>query len=632
MLDCRHINEYLHTFKFKYKDIKVAEAMFEKGSFLFTFDLKSAYHSIDMFKSHRSLLGFSVQDGKTRKVYVYNSLPFGLSTSGHIFTKVLRVVVQFWRANRHKIIMFLDDGIGGHKSLDNAIKSSTVARDSLISLGFLLADEKCQWTPVQQVTWLGHYIDMESGRIFITQDRIKRLEVAIDSLLYQIERDQYDLIHVKVLASIVGQIISLQNVIGKKVRLLTRQMYGCILSRASWNAPVIVKEGAKSELLFWRNHARSLNAEGKSLDRKSFYELCLFADASSSGYGGYLKTYEHTLEVGRTGKSGRINAQPLEGGKLSVRQGSEHVEVSDRLKFECSKCKMQRSQNDNLLSQNETLEGTDFQASMVGYNKKAGIYFLDGKGIHAFVVGDWDENEKLKSSTWREAETVRRVINSNVDILHNKKIKVYSDNKNVVSVLQTGSRKTDLQDIACKINDVCEDYGMVVCPEWIPRNDNQMADHLSRCGDSDDWSINNQVFTELNTKWGPHTIDRFASQFNAKCRRFNSRFWVPGTEGINGLDQKWSGEVNWLVPPPRLVTACIKKLEAEKANGTLIIPVWNSAAYWLELFNQDGFFKAFVNESIILPPRNLIVEGRGKNGIFGRERLSFKMIALKARF
>ena len=68
---------------------------------------------------------------------MYKSLPFGLSTAGHIFTKVLRVVVQFWRANGHKIIMFLDDGIGGHKSLDNTIKSSTVARDSLISLGFL---------------------------------------------------------------------------------------------------------------------------------------------------------------------------------------------------------------------------------------------------------------------------------------------------------------------------------------------------------------------------------------------------------------------------------------------------------------------------------------------------------------
>ena len=61
VLDCRHINQYLHTFKYKYEDIKVAEDMFEKGSFLFTFDLKSAYHSIDIKNNPRSWLGFSLQ-------------------------------------------------------------------------------------------------------------------------------------------------------------------------------------------------------------------------------------------------------------------------------------------------------------------------------------------------------------------------------------------------------------------------------------------------------------------------------------------------------------------------------------------------------------------------------------------
>ena len=33
----------------------------------------------------------------------------------HIFSKVLRVVVQYWRANGYKIFKFLDDGIGGSK-------------------------------------------------------------------------------------------------------------------------------------------------------------------------------------------------------------------------------------------------------------------------------------------------------------------------------------------------------------------------------------------------------------------------------------------------------------------------------------------------------------------------------------
>ena len=109
VLDCRHINKHLHTFKYKYEDIKVAEDMFEIRSFLFTFDIRSAYHSININKGSRTWLGFSFQIDRKVRYNVFNSLPFGLSTSGHIFLKVLRVVVKFWRTKGHKIIMFLDD-------------------------------------------------------------------------------------------------------------------------------------------------------------------------------------------------------------------------------------------------------------------------------------------------------------------------------------------------------------------------------------------------------------------------------------------------------------------------------------------------------------------------------------------
>ena len=50
VLDCRHINPHLHKFKFKFEDIKVAEGMFEKGYYLFTYDLKGAYHQIGIQK------------------------------------------------------------------------------------------------------------------------------------------------------------------------------------------------------------------------------------------------------------------------------------------------------------------------------------------------------------------------------------------------------------------------------------------------------------------------------------------------------------------------------------------------------------------------------------------------------
>ena len=97
------------------------------------------------------------------------------------------------------------------------------------------------------------------------------------------------------------------------------------------------------------------------------------------------------------------------------------------------------------------------------------------------IFGHWDGTERLRSSTWRESETVRRLINSNVEFLRHKKVKVFSDNKNVQSILQIGSRKDDLQKIAWDINQICEQHNIEICPEWIPRGQNQEADALSRC-------------------------------------------------------------------------------------------------------------------------------------------------------
>ena len=87
--------------------------------------------------------------------------------------------------------------------------------------------------------------------------------------------------------------------------------------RASWNAPVIVTEEARSELQFWKENARNLNDSGKSLDRKTFYEVSLFADASSKGYGGYIEVNENSLEEGNENrKSEEGTCRPPDEGMV----------------------------------------------------------------------------------------------------------------------------------------------------------------------------------------------------------------------------------------------------------------------------------------------------------------------------
>ena len=41
VLDCRDLNPHLIQFKFKYEDVSIAKQIFQKGDFLFTFDLNN---------------------------------------------------------------------------------------------------------------------------------------------------------------------------------------------------------------------------------------------------------------------------------------------------------------------------------------------------------------------------------------------------------------------------------------------------------------------------------------------------------------------------------------------------------------------------------------------------------------
>ena len=56
------------------------------------------------------------------------------------------------------------------------------------------------------------------------------------------------------------------------------------------------------------------------------------------------------------------------------------------------------------------------------------------------------------SSNWRAAEAVKRVIQSNIEIIKGNKVNVYWGTKNVQSVLKIGSRKEALQNIAMEVN------------------------------------------------------------------------------------------------------------------------------------------------------------------------------------
>ena len=149
-------------------------------------------------------------------------------------------------------------------------------------------------------------------------------------------------------------------------------------------------------------------------------------------------------------------------------------------------------------------------------------------GCH-IAHGRWSDDEAQQSSTWREIRAVRLVLESLIPVLKNKRIRWFSDNQNVVRILQIGSKKAHLQQEALAIFGMAAKNLIHIEPEWIPHGENQQADYLSWLQNRVDWRINLEVFLKLMSQWGPHTVDRFADYFNAQLPQFNSQFWSPGT-------------------------------------------------------------------------------------------------------
>ena len=104
--------------------------------------------------------------------------------------------------------------------------------------------------------------------------------------------------------------------------------------------------------------------------------------------------------------------------------------------------------------------------------------------------------------------------------------------------------------------------------KWIPRDLNTVADCLSRIIDFDDYALNDDIFRMLDVRWGPHSVDRFACNYNTKLARFNSRFYQPGTEAVDAFTQD---ENNWLVPPVSLIVRVINYLKLCKAEGSIVM-------------------------------------------------------------
>ena len=106
---------------------------------------------------------------------------------------------------------------------------------------------------------------------------------------------------------------------------------------------------------------------------------------------------------------------------------------------------------------------------------------------------------------------MRYAFESFTPLLRGKSVDWQTDNQAVPAVVQTGSRNPDLQGLAVKLFHASTSIGVDLAITWVPRDENNFADHISKHVDYDDWKTSAECFRILDNIWGPHTVDRFST-------------------------------------------------------------------------------------------------------------------------
>jgi hypothetical protein len=164
-----------------------------------------------------------------------------------------------------------------------------------------------------------------------------------------------------------------------------------------------------------------------------------------------------------------------------------------------------------------------------------------------------------------------------------------TNNQNVEKMLLKGSGKLSVMRLVLDILKKGRELQFSIEPVWVSRDNPflQKADALSKGIDSDNWAISPADFNDLAVRFGPFTVDLFATGLNPKCNRFYTQSAEEGSCGVDAFAKRWEGERVYAAPPVSLVLRTIRKAANIILGGVLIVPLWKSANYWTFTFD-DG--------------------------------------------
>ena len=147
------------------------------------------------------------------------------------------------------------------------------------------------------------------------------------------------------------------------------------------------------------------------------------------------------------------------------------------------------------------------------------------------------EEEKRKSSTFRELKGILVGLKVLAHKLEAKRVKWINDNWAASLIVKYGSMKPELHSLEEEIMEVCQKFRIELKVEWLSRESDQVNffDKMSKDFDSAEYRILEENFEELEEKFGPFSVDLFASEWTYQMKPYYSKFLCTGSSGVDAF-------------------------------------------------------------------------------------------------
>ena len=151
IIDLSVLNHFVYTQTFKMETQRKVKDAVQLNDWAFSLDLTDAYLHVPIHRRSRKYLRFTLRG----RVYQFKALPFGLSTSPFVFTRLMTVIATFLRRRAITLHPYLDDWFSRNQNCRRLLEHRQFVLSLINSLGLIINYEKSDLVPAQVFTFIG---------------------------------------------------------------------------------------------------------------------------------------------------------------------------------------------------------------------------------------------------------------------------------------------------------------------------------------------------------------------------------------------------------------------------------------------------------------------------------------------